>query len=33
VEWAYGCPGCRNVLAAYRNQLSFASAGGDHPVD
>lgn len=33
VEWAYGCRGCRSVLAAQCNRISFASAGGDHPVD
>lgn len=33
VEWAYGCRGCSSVLAAQCNRVSFASAGGDHPVD
>lgn len=33
VEWAYGSPGCRSVLAAHRIRVCFASAGGDHPVD
>jgi len=33
VEWAYGCPGCRSVLAAHGDRVCLTSAGGDHPVD